>query len=52
MQIKLKFKIENFKNTENVTSHHVTYIEKKNSFPGDRAGKKTQLIKSKAKWDI
>ena len=55
MQRKLKFKIGNLKNTENfnVTSHQVHKKRKKgSSFPGDRAGKQTQLIKAKAWLDM
>ena len=48
VQRKPKFKIGNLKNTENLTSHHITYI-KRSSSPGDRAGKQTQLIKAKAR---
>ena len=49
MQRKPKFKIENLKNTENLTSHHFMYIKKVSSTPVDRAGKQTQLIKSTAR---
>ena len=56
MQRKLKFKVGNLKNNENVTSHHFTYIikEKKNisSSLGNCAGKQEQLIKSKATLDV
>ena len=53
MQIKPKFKIGNFKNTEDVTSHQSHHLHrKKSSSPGDRAGKQTQLINSKARLDM
>ena len=52
MQITRKFNIGNFKNTEKVIPHHITYIGKKSSSPGNRAGKQTQLIKSKARLDM
>ena len=49
--MKPKFKIGNFKNTENVTSHYITYIEKK-VLPLAIVRKQTQLIKSKARLDM
>ena len=55
MQTKYKFKIGDLNNTENLTSHYITYIEKKklkNSSAGGRAGKQTQLIKSNARLDM
>ena len=49
MQRKAKFKIGNIKNTENLTSHHFTYIKKVRSSPGDSARNQTHLGWTKAR---